>query len=582
MAFPEIARNLKPRGGPVIAPGAWPVLSGYVRDAETYPLTVFARLWSDRNECVWVRPMIVDSALDVGYYRYQTLGPGTSETKTFTFGAGATGGAWAFKYHDVRTDMIPFGYGTTGAVAAQARLEHHPDFNRGHISCSYSGRTLTVTFTGERAGLDIDSLFVSNALTGSGDTSITGSTTMNGSGDFPVSDGGRGHWFWDMIATDGTTYAGGVTTQRDADAPGLAEFWIDDPLVLTMSFPNPDVITTVGGTAVPFAWTVSNIGKVPLRQTDLNIVDDFTNEIVDIDAYGSWVSTDRSVREYRLPYQRIVGNGTTWRWNLRVTADSGLQTNRYGTLRLLYTTPPTPVNTSATLGGKAGIEYADLAWSIDADAGFVDHVIRVRPAGSISRGRADRVVWFSSDRSETTYRLRAYAFNIDQIVSISQRAVRNGQIVESNPAELTIAPYGDMIMISEREHSPYQPRTLVIRGHDGRSIEPTRGPEYLDILNRQHPIVVNAGVGRPRGIAVTMRMQPNDRNAQRAEWQLAQSFMDNALKKTFLYRDALGEVLVVALDSAQLDHGPGDPAPRIDIRLRTINAASVVLPADAS
>lgn len=579
MAAPEIARNLQPRGAPVFAPGAWPNLSGYVAAATN----VYARLWSDRDECVWVRPMVADTARGAGYWRHQTTGPGTSESKQFVFGSEVTGGSWSIRYHDVTTDAIPWGTGAAGAKAVVDRLNAHSDISAGQVTGSFSGRTLTLTFTGDRGGIDIDSLFFVNRLTGSGDLSISGSTVTNGVGHFPTTDGGRGHWFWDMIAADANgVYAGDVTVQRDADAPARAEFWIDDPLNLTMTFPTPDTTTTVGGTAVPFEWVVSNIGKVPIRQTDLNIVNDSTNETVDIDAYGSWQSTDRAVRVYRLPYGRIVGNGTTWRWNLRVTAESGTRTDRYGTLSLVYATPPAPSALTGTLAGKAGIEYCTLAWTIGTDSAFVDQVVRVRPAGSISRGQADRIVWKTTDGTVRALRLYEYALNEQQIVSVSQRAVRSGKIVESDPREITITAVGDVILLSEREDSPYLPRTLVISAHDGRGIESDRGPEYLDILNLQHPIVVSAGVGRPRMIRVTQRLRPEGRAVHRVDWRLAQSFLDNRLKKTFLYRDALGDVFAVAIDSVALDHGAGDPAPRVDWTLRTIHTAPIVLSAEVT
>lgn len=577
MAAPELARNLKPRGAPIVAPGAWPLLTGYVEGATN----VYARLWSDRDECVWVRPMVAAPELGTGYWKYQTKVPGTSETKQFVFGSGVTGGTWYLKFHDVTTDAIPLQFGSSGAAMVVERLRTHPDFSPGDVTASFSGRTLTLTFTDDRAGVDIDSLFVVNRLTGSGDLTITGSTVTHGSGDFPSKDGGRGHWYWDMIAADGGgIYSGGTTVQRDADAPGRAEFWIDDPLVVTMTFPTADTTTTVGGTAVPFEWAVSNIGKVPIRQTDLNIVNDDTDERVDIDAYGSWVSTDPSVRYFRLPYQRIVGNGTTWRWNLRVTSESGIRTDRYGVLSLVYSTPPVPANGVATLGGKLGIEYCDLSWSMDLDNGFVDQVIRVRPVGAESRSEDDRIVWHTTEPYVRTLRTMDYALNEEQIVSISQRAIRSGQIVESVPRELVIHPQGDVILLSEREDSPRQPRTLVIHGHDGRTVAPSRGPEYLDILNMQHPIVVNAGVGRPRTIAVTMRLRPEGRAAHREDWRLAQAFLDNRRKKTFLYRDALGDVAVVNVDQADLDHGPGEPAPRIEFVFKSIFNPPIVLPAE--
>lgn len=583
MVSPNVAQDLTPRGDAVFLPqtgaGGWPLLRGYVADVDTAyaNLTVSARLWSQQGRLLWVRTMTAQSG---GYYQYQTIGPGTSETKQWVFGSGVSGGTWRFSYHDVWTDPIPYGFGSSGAARARQALENHPDFQAGQITASFSGRTLTVTFTGDRAGLNIDSMSIVNYLTGSGDLSVTGSTTTNGTGDFPTTDGGRGRFAWEMVAFDGTTYAGGTTVQRQADAPPRAAFWIDDAPVLAMSFPASDTTATVGGTAVPFSWTVSNLGKVGVAQTDLNIVNDATDETVDIDQFGSWVSTDPKVRAYRLPYGRITGNDTLWRWNLRVTAQSGKTADRYGTIRLFYAAPPKPTAVTATLGGRGNAEWCDLVWTVDTDAAFVDQLIRVRPAGTASRGPDDRVVMQLTtpppDAMPTGDRLLEYALNEDQVVSISQRAVRSGQVVESDPAEVTIRPDADKIFISEREKPR---RILCINAHDGRSIRPVRDREYLDILNLVDPIVVNAGVGKPREFSVAGRLEPNNRDQQRTEWRLAESFDDNERQKTFLYRDALGQVRTVTVDQVELDHGPGDPAPTCTIVLRTIHVKDIDLDA---
>lgn len=588
MAGANVATNLKPLGGEVLAPGAWPLLEGYVTHP-TLPhtsLQPYARLWGEYDELIWIRPMV---PIGVGYeafFRYQTLGPGATETKRIAFGAGVSGGSWALGHHDVATDWIYWG---DSYETIRDKIAAHPDFHPWHISVIYDGpgRYYDITFASDRAGINIDDISVISQLTGSGDLSVSVSTPVAGTGDFSTHAGGRGHYFWDIVTWDGTTWTGGSYGQRGALAPARAEFWIDaTPAVNALidggggAFdPVENVEVEIASSQPHFSWTIPAIDAPGIAEQTLVLVDHDTQTVI-----PTLEGTDRwrrpgDHRDFRVPYGVIPSvNGTKVDWQLNIIKRSGATASLTGRLEVQQYLPPAPANiTFVPYRDADGAPiYYSLNFTVATDDEFLDTVFRMREAWTVSRSREDVVLGYRSDPLTTGVNIVEYPLNVPMILSLSQRAMRNGRIVEGPAAEVPFTATWDGVMLTEVYSASI--RTLSLPYHDGRSIRGAQKKTYAQVLNRAAPIAVHSGVGKSKLGDINAVLHGPFPETARTKFRTAWSMYVDEGQNTLLYRDTLGEMIYCAMDEPVLTVAGGGRAPRLAVPLTEIARDALQLP----
>lgn len=585
MVSANVASQLNPKGGYVYPVGQWPELQGYVTHP-TLPSTAlapYARLWNAQDEQIWIRPMVARPEAP-GWFKYQTVPPGTTEVKRITFGAGVTGGSWAFGHHDVATDGIGWGESIEGIVR---KIAGHPDFQPWHPVVTWNQATysLDITFAYERRKMNIDDFFVINNLTGSGNTSVTVTNVTPGVGDFSDHDTSRGHYFWDIVTWDGTSWTGGSWGQRMALAPARAEFWIDSPPAITMVQPLDSTVVAevdIAHTQPQFIWTVAPMDYAYLAEQSIVIVDHDAQFVIPIEGKERWVTRDQAVRDYVLPYGVFSGeNGKKYDWAYSATKQSGVVTVLTGRIEVQQYLPPAPVVTSCVVNGddSTGPVYATVTYTVDDDDLFLDVVFRVREAGTASRGADDVILGYRADPTVTSVNIVEYPFNTDMILSLSQRAMRNGKIVEGPPAEVPFRATWGGTMLTEVYSETI--RSLPIPGHRGRSISGADSVDYADVLNRAQPIAIHSGIGKAYTGEIVAVLDGAFPEAPRAKWERIQSMYENLGKQTLLYRDALGGMkgmLYVQIDRPVLNVRGGGWPPEVTIPFTQIARDQLQLP----
>lgn len=587
MPGPGIASQLTPNSAQVFAPGSWPLLQGYIEGAN---LTCYARLWSPAVELIWNRPMLDLAPYGYpGYHQYQTLGPGTTETKRITFGLGVTGGYWAIRYHDVTTDWIAWGETNEQIIR---KIAAHPDLNDYHPVLSYNAttRVLDISFAYDRAGLNIDDFAVVNALTGSGNLSANVTTPVSGTGDFSSHYGGQGHYFWDMIVWDGTAWSGGSTVSRSALAPSWSEFWVDGPATVNMLIdgggggfdPVENVEVDIASVTPAFIWTISPMDYAYIASQEIGILDNDTGELIPIGDLGKWRTQDRNVRRYDLPYGVLnQGNGAKYRWYYLLGKQSGVMTQLSGIVEVVMAQPPAPTNLVANWVADANgapISFG-ISWTLAADDQFLDTVFRMREAGTVSRSVDDVILGYRSDPATPFVNIVEYPINTDMILSISQRARRNGKIVEGPAAEYAFRANWDGAMLTEVYSQTI--RTLSLPYHRGRTVRGVTPTAYAQVLNSADPVAIHSRAGKGRRGEINAVLTGAFPDGWRAMHDLVWEMYENAAGQTLLWRDALGgmrNMLYCQIDEPVFDIEGGGKAPTVTIPYTRTRRAALELP----